>query len=309
MSNIFLPNHIDKKRSVLLQPQLIFVYLLLIFGTIFLSDSLVSRTSEILGYATDIKITELLNLTNETRSKKGLSTLTLNNKLSKAAELKANDMFEDDYWAHTAPDGKEPWDFIRSQEYYYVFAGENLAVDFSDSQDVVEAWIDSPTHRDNLLNANYSEIGFAVVNGELQGRKTTLVVQMFGKPRYSPPVASSAKIEDLPAPEEESVIPPIQASNESLADADIPKVEFDGITPPVQTEIAAGAVLNASDVFNVSRLISIVLGVFVTALFAVDGYYVRKTQMLRITGHTFLHMIFLILAIVGIWYSNIGLVL
>ena len=61
--------------------------------------------------------------------------------------------------------------FIEQEGYQYIYAGENLAVDFSESSEVIEAWFDSPSHRENLLSHNYSEIGFAVINGELKGRK------------------------------------------------------------------------------------------------------------------------------------------
>ena len=91
-------------------------------------------------------------------------------------------MFTDQYWAHTAPDGTEPWTFMHQMGYQYVVAGENLARDFGQTDEMVSAWLASPTHRANIMNPKYQEIGIAVIDGVLEGYETTLVVQMFGTP-------------------------------------------------------------------------------------------------------------------------------
>jgi hypothetical protein len=91
-------------------------------------------------------------------------------------------MFQGQYWSHTAPDGEEPWDFIHEAGYSYKTAGENLARDFSSTGEMFDAWMASPTHRENILNGQFQEIGIAVVSGTLSGFQTTLVVQMFGTP-------------------------------------------------------------------------------------------------------------------------------
>ncbi len=263
---------------------------------------MISSIPSILGYATNISSQDLLVYTNNERAEYGLPSLTMNPALSKAAESKANDMFVYDYWAHTSPSGKEPWDFIVASGYDYLYAGENLAVDFAESKSVVNAWDQSPSHKANLINDNYSEVGFAVVNGELEGRKTTLVVQMFGYPRNQlarVPVekTNSASI----APPE--IVPEVIEEPGIVLD-DTPELASAKLIPQPE-----GAVLNSSDVFNVSRYLAILLGLFLTIMFAVDGYYVRRFGVLRVSGHTFLHLVLLVLAIIGIWYSSIGLVL
>lgn len=144
----------------------------------------------VLGYASDIKISDLLVDSNKKRVAAGLSELRLNEKLTDAADKKASHMFEKNYWAHISPDGTEPWDFILGENYDYIYAGENLAKNFTHSDEVVEAWMGSPSHRDNLLSPNYDEVGFAVRDGILDGYETTLVVQMFGRPRAKGQVAS-----------------------------------------------------------------------------------------------------------------------
>ncbi|MDQ5981709.1 MAG: hypothetical protein QG570_466 [Patescibacteria group bacterium] len=321
--NLFLPNPVDKKRPRLIQPKFLVGYMLFLAFFVGGSSFMVVQNPDILGYATNISTQELLSFTNKVRNNSGLESLKLNSLLSKAAENKAKHMFANNYWAHTAPDGTEPWDFIISSGYSYTYAGENLAVDFSDSDDVVNAWVKSPTHKDNLLNKNYSEIGFAVVDGELEGRKTTLVVQMFGKPRYSQPAVAvpdekSAGVE--PVISEAEINKRIVEENPSQLVEDATDVNPNPtlVTEDIayqfafdEAEIAegGGSVLNANDIFSVSKYIALILGLFVTLTFAIDGYAVRKAGMLRVTGHTVLHIGFLVLVIVGIWYTNIGLVL
>ncbi len=269
-------------------------YVFFIISILFINFILVLKVPDILGYATDVKVSDLLTYTNALREKNGLSDLTLNDELSKAAKAKAADMFKDDYWAHTSPSGKEPWDFITGSGYDYIFAGENLAVDFSRSKDVVDAWNNSPSHRDNLLSSKYDEIGFAVVDGELQGRKTTLIVQMFGYQRQQNTVAAlpPAVKKENPKPVEVPVAVPV--------DVPVPAVE---VVPVI------GSVLSTMSVMNASRYIALILGIFITAFISLDWFYVKRTGNLRISGNTFFHILLLLLAILGIWYTNIGLVL
>lgn len=122
----------------------------------------------------------LIDLANDSRVGAQAPHLTYNTQLQAAAQLKANDMAAKGYFAHQSPDGKMPWDWIALVGYPYVYAGENLAVDFNDSKEVNQAWLNSPTHRANLLNPHFTEIGIATAEGMYQGRPTTFVVQLFG---------------------------------------------------------------------------------------------------------------------------------
>lgn len=151
-----------------------------------------SELGSILGYSSEITTTSVITDTNAERNERGLSTLTENATLSAAARAKAADMFAEQYWAHTSPGGKQPWDFMREAEYRYTSAGENLARDFMLTADMMDAWMNSPTHRANIVNPNYREIGVAVVNGTLEGVETTLVVQMFGRPQAEFPSVTQA---------------------------------------------------------------------------------------------------------------------
>ena len=123
-----------------------------------------------------------LDSTNSARAADGKAHLSINAKLTQAAELKAQDMFAKQYWAHTAPDGTTPWHWFGEVGYSYAEAGENLAKNFSASGSVITAWLQSPTHRANLLKASYTDVGFAVMSGALDGQEATVVVALYGTP-------------------------------------------------------------------------------------------------------------------------------
>jgi len=124
----------------------------------------------------------LSSLTNEERQSQNLSSLTVNSLLQKAAEMKANDMATKGYFAHTSPEGKTPWYWIDLSGYKYQYAGENLAINFNDSKDVTNAWMNSPTHRANIVKDKYTEVGTGIATGIYQGRQTIFVAQVYANP-------------------------------------------------------------------------------------------------------------------------------
>jgi hypothetical protein len=124
----------------------------------------------------------LADLTNEERESKNLSILAVNPLLNKAAEMKAKDMATLSYFAHTSPLGKTPWYWLEQAGYQYQYAGENLAINFSDSKDVTDAWMESPTHRANIVKGNYTEIGTGVATGMYEGHETIFVAQVYANP-------------------------------------------------------------------------------------------------------------------------------
>lgn len=127
----------------------------------------------------------LIHLTNLERQNHGLDPLKSNEMLGSAAHAKASDMESVDYWEHTSPEGVEPWSFIRSSGYEYQYAGENLAKDFVSDEAIVRAWMNSPAHRANILSENFTEIGIAIMNVELLGEETNLVVAHYAKPAFT----------------------------------------------------------------------------------------------------------------------------
>lgn len=124
----------------------------------------------------------LADLTNQERQSQNLQTLTVNPILNKAAEMKAMDMAQYGYFAHTSPEGKTPWYWLKQVGYQYQYAGENLAVNFSDSKDVTIAWMNSPTHKANIEKGNYTEVGTGIANGIYEGKKTIFVAQLYANP-------------------------------------------------------------------------------------------------------------------------------
>lgn len=125
----------------------------------------------------------VVDITNQERSFIGLGELKINEALRKAAQAKAEDMAKKGYFAHQSPDGKTPWYWIDQTGYTYKAAGENLAINFDYSKDVVNAWMNSPTHKANIVKAKYQEIGIGIAEGFYQGRPTVFVVQLFGTPK------------------------------------------------------------------------------------------------------------------------------
>jgi len=137
----------------------------------------------ILGRVTTVDTTQLIAETNNARAQSGLPALASNEDLNKAAALKAQDMFTYDYWSHNSPTGVSPWKWLGDVGYGYSVAGENLAKNYPNAAATVNAWMASDSHRANILNQDYNEVGFAVSQGTLEGRDTTLVVAYYGKPR------------------------------------------------------------------------------------------------------------------------------
>jgi hypothetical protein len=135
----------------------------------------------------DITKNALVNMLNQTRGNSGLLALTENSKLDRAAQMKAEDMVQKEYFSHISPQGLTPWYWFLQSGYNYKYAGENLAIGFYDSSEAFNAWLNSPSHRENMLNKNYKEVGTAVLQG-FGENNAFVVVQLFGslKPEEIP---------------------------------------------------------------------------------------------------------------------------
>ncbi|HLC95434.1 MAG TPA: CAP domain-containing protein [Patescibacteria group bacterium] len=185
LAHLFTPRHTNNHRPRLIHPEGFFVLtaLVLVFH-VFLktTPTLFNTSGSVLGYASSITASQVLQDINAERERAGLKPLQNNALLTQAALSKASDMFLKQYWAHSAPDGTTPWVFIQKSGYSYSIAGENLARDFGDTDSMVTAWMASPTHKANIVQNTYTDTGIAVVDGKYQGVETTLVVQIFGAP-------------------------------------------------------------------------------------------------------------------------------
>lgn len=130
--------------------------------------------------ASEISPQTIFELTNHARAEHGLAALVYSHQLEQAAIAKTKDMVEKGYFDHFGPQGETPWQFMEGTGYHYEYGGENLAVGFSTPTDIVEAWLDSPRHRQNLLETNFTDIGIAAVSAIVDGLPDIIVVQMFG---------------------------------------------------------------------------------------------------------------------------------
>lgn len=187
-----IPSERNVYRPHLLRKPWLIFFLTIILTTegVFLFD-LVTRQSAF-NFVAAVLPGEVIALTNTERSTHNVGTLTSNSLLTAAAQAKANDMAAKGYFAHVSPDGTEPWAWVKAAGYTYQYAGENLAVRFTDSNEVVQAWMASPSHRENMLKSQYTEIGIGVAQGEFKGEPATYIVQYFGTPRSTAPLTALA---------------------------------------------------------------------------------------------------------------------
>ena len=297
------PHEHNNHRPWAIQIQGLIIFLvLLLFSQVFVNFS--SDSGKILGFATNISDTEVIDLTNLERNTQGLLALKPNSSLAKAANLKAKDMIEDDYWAHFAPDGTSPWYWFGLVGYKYTWAGENLARDFATSGGVVSAWMASSGHRANLLNSNFTEIGIGVEDGNFQGEDSTIVVQFFGKPvvlaasqtgseealgSNSRPSKVEAEL-NLPKSSAGIVVPEnIQAEAVELESSN--QLEFPGISLYENS--------------TTSQKVTMSFLAIIAVLFIFDSAIIYRKRHVRVGSHSLAHAsMFLLLIIVSLMYGK-----
>lgn len=158
---------------------LLFISVFLL-GSSFGSSFFIHKT--VLG--AEVASSVLIDLTNESRLAYDQTPLIRSAKLDWAAELKGKDMARKQYFSHNSPTGVTPWHWFKEVGYNFLYAGENLAINFTDSSDVEKAWLNSPTHRANIMNVEFREIGMATIEGVYNNYPTIYIVQMFGTPAY-----------------------------------------------------------------------------------------------------------------------------
>jgi len=290
LHHLFIPHEHNNYRARVTQVHALASYLLFFMAMAFFINYL-HTTSDVLGYATDITVEKLFSLTNQQREENGLKPLKYNDQLAAAAKEKGADMFAKNYWAHFAPDGSTtPWSFILKSGYKYEYAGENLAKNFMFSDGVVQAWMKSPSHRENMLRPEYTDVGYAIANGNLNGEETTLVVQMFGKPlgegslalqddKGNELVKSAQAAEKIEAPGEIKTIPPAEIKN-TVSAKDANKASW-------------------TKMFYNTNVLFIAFLIFA---FLLDMFVAVKMNIIhvRFGGKTLIHVLFLIFILTGI---------
>ena len=177
---LVLPSENNNYKSKFLQSNLLLSFIVFIF-VLKIAITLVSVNIPQNIFFADITKSVLENYVNQTRQSQGLTPLSENIKLDQAANLKAQNMVQNNYFDHTSPTGVTPWFWFLQAGYKYKYAGENLAIGFYDSQEVYNAWLNSPSHKANIMNPNYTEVGTAIIKG-YGGKDTIIVVQEFASP-------------------------------------------------------------------------------------------------------------------------------
>lgn len=289
LHNWFIPHKDTHKKAHLISWEGLVIYIL-IFILLQVSFSIISYTNPgVLGISASIDQKKLIELTNKEREKQGLLPVSENEALDKAAQMKAQNMFSENYWAHFAPSGKTPWDFILGTGYRFTYAGENLAKNFYNSDNVVEAWMASPTHKENLLNSKYKDIGIAVVDGVLNGQKTTLIVQMFGTTES---LAAKAVFE---------------VQGKQIV---VPKQDF--LNKPELIAALSETKLNTRvliDPYSIAKITGFSVIILIATLLTLDIWVLRKRGVFRISSHHIAHMALLTLAAGSLLMANPGAIL
>lgn len=258
LAYLLIPHSRNNFRAKVIQPSGL-LFIVLIFLILYIAH-VPTHVSKILGYTADrLPAEKIIEITNSKREANGLPPLRVDQSLTEAAKNKGIDMLNNDYWAHVSPSGTTPWYFFDGVKYEYRYAGENLARDFDSPENVVNAWMDSPTHKKNLLSEKYDEIGIAVVEGELDGRATTLVVQFFGA-RPGSYLARSTSIESG-----ENTVQSPQSLTKSYSVSE----------------------------FKLQRGLALFVVGILLLVFLLDALFMWNKKIIRISGRTLAHLSFL----------------
>ncbi len=283
--HFFVPTEKNNLRAKALHQDFLTFYLLIALVMVFLVKGRFGTFKNVLGYATDINIPTLYQRLNQERIKNGLPPLNYSDKLAQAAFNKAQNMFAQNYWAHYGPDGTTPWNFILAAGYQYQYAGENLAKNFLFTQNVVDAWMASPTHRENILRKEFTDEGFAVVNGVLNGEQTTLVVELLGSPTPTVTAPASSAARQLPSSTTQATraatVLPKFANNQTLL-------------------LAQRQTQPKINLFNLSFNTTFIFLSLLLFVLATDFYFASRFNIIRFHSKNLAHFIFLFTIFLGL---------
>jgi len=270
LHHLFVPHERNNYRAKLLHHKTLLFFITLVFSATFFLEIIKINFPSVLGVQNNITVEQLVSITNKKRADVGLPLLVLNPNLSQAAALKAQDMFAKDYWAHNSPDGITPWAFIKQSGYNYVYAGENLARGFNSAEDVVNAWMASPKHKENMLFKNYNDVGFFVGVGKLKGEDTILVVEEFGN----------------------------QGTRAIATNRSIQNVRTGTSTKATSPKVFAGTTYDKNPLLNSLSFSltvdKVLLAIFIFTLI-LDMIIVERKRIARLVGHNVDHILFLML--------------
>jgi len=283
VKDLFVPHSRNNHRAKILHPASLAIVVAFLLVSQFGLNFFTLVSPSVLGFASNITPERVIELTNQRRMQNGLKPLKDSEVLNEVARRKAADMFAFNYWAHVSPSGRTPWSFFKEAGYKYIYAGENLARDFNNSSAVVDAWMNSPTHKENILNSHYKEIGLAVVNGTLDGVKTTLVVQVFGTP--TPAIARS-----------EAPVKPRLGEAKAASEKQLVLMK----SLPAKVVFSPFSLTKAMVIF----LLGLILGALV-----VDGLLTHRRRVVRLSGKNLAHALFVGTFLLAIVLTGAGAIL
>lgn len=268
----FVPHHRNNYHPHIFSHRMLVLFSGLMVSLKIFTIALISIGPVLPAFSSAITPENIISLTNVSRKEAGLLELKENSILSQAAQVKANDMLAKGYFSHNTPDGKTPWSFIASAGYSYLMAGENLAVNFTEAENVESAWMNSPGHKANILNKNFEEIGIGIAQGTYQDHSAIFVVQMFGTPSEQKVVLSERPTILQPATppakeETEPNLPPVKKlqSTPKILEQKLVEQEIKPVLPALEilntkTEVTNNSLKLTAEVSSVASKVILNFG-------------------------------------------------
>lgn len=216
LRDTFIPTETNDHKPKVLRPKSLIALTILALVVKFTVSGFLFFTYPTPAELSAIISSNMISLINQSRVEAGVDPLKESPLLAQYAQAKGQDMIDQDYFTHDTPEGKRPWQWIDRSQFDYIYAGENLAMDFVTAEVVHAAFLKSPSHRRNVLNTKYQEVGIAVLEGELAGRQTTLLVEFFGTQRKDTSLALAK-----PQTEPETQVAPVVKPTTEVAGATV----------------------------------------------------------------------------------------
>jgi len=278
--HFFIPCHANNHKPHFVRHKALHIYSIILIVIKIAVSSLLFITFPSSAEFSTVTTNRIIELTNQARVEQGLPLLIHNPILDQSASYKADDMIVNNYFNHDSPAGITPWEWFKKAGYNYTFAGENLAMNFSDAEEAVTAWLESPTHKANIMNSSYDEIGVSVIIGQIDGQETTLVVQHFGKSFVN-------KVKHQFKPTDSQPVPEVEGAT-MVGDGDAIEVTFRKEAKPKNT---------LSLIVSSSRKIFTVLAVFLIINLLLTIFIRIKIQHKPIIIHTIIVIILSVLMV------------
>jgi len=268
----------------------LFVLMAVLFGFAMLSQSLLISKQNVAA----VSAAKVAALTNAERTEEGLQALERNTLLDQAAQMKAQDMAAKGYYAHVSPEGLTPMHWVEKAGYRYLAIGENLVVNRTEAEQVVDAFMGSPGHRANILRKDFTEIGIGVANGVYKGKDATFTVQVFATPypQNNKPAVVRQTVKQEPAVSKPSVAPtPAVAVNVPRAEVKPAAVRTSTVSEGASiqekvTDLIAPIVSSIQSTSTTSTSTSDVAPLFVPSFVLADAPPVELTGVSQLGGKT-----------------------